>query len=131
MRPVYGELLMIETVQRYLSAYERRSMEDCLECFVQSPALMAFGTAKGERLLGIDDVRAQILKDWEQTTSARLSMHWWCQSSSDDFGWLAADLEFEIETSVEKVVQPARATFVLVKSAENRWLIEHAHFSVV
>ena len=122
---------MIETVQRYLSAYERRSMEDCLECFVHSPALMAFGTAKGERLLGIDEVRAQIVKDWEQTTSARLSMRWWCQSISHDFGWLAADLEFEIETSVEKVVLPARATFVLVRSAENRWLIEHAHFSVV
>lgn len=67
---------MIETVMKFVDAFERRSIADCMACFKQSDSLMTYGTAADEKGIGVETVREQLLRNWAQSVSASMKMTW-------------------------------------------------------
>ena len=120
---------MFQTIQSLVSAYERRSVEDCMACMATGPRVMAYGTNEDEKRMGAEAVRQQFLADWAQTSAASMAVTWRHEVQHGDIGWIAADLRLRFATPHGVEESAGRATFVMVRVPQGPWLIEHMHFS--
>ncbi len=122
---------MLQTINRFLDTYTRRSLDDCLACFKQSDETVVFGTLADEKRIGINAIRAQLERDWEQSLDTTLEMTWHKAVSHGGTGWVAAEFLFRFKTASGDGAVPVRASFVLEQDASGiTWLIAHMHFSV-
>ncbi len=120
---------MIDTVNRFLDAFERRSTDECLACFKPSDSTMAFGTAADEKSIGIEALRKQFDRDWSQSLSASLQMTWHTSMAYENTGWVAADFTGRFRTPDAEGERMIRGTFVLERDERDQWLITHMHLS--
>lgn len=121
---------MIETVMRFLDAFERRSTAECLACLKQSDSLMMYGTAADEKRIGVEAVREQLERNWAQSLSASVTVTWHTSAVYDNAGWVAADVLVKFKTPEAEGERPARMTFVLERDEHSQWVIAHMHFSL-
>lgn len=121
---------MLKTVEAFISAYGRRSLDEVLACMAEGAGVMAYGTSLGEKRLGLNAVRAQLLADWADTTAGTMKITWHHEAGQGDMGWVAADLAFHFESSAGIEERTGRASFVLGKDSAGRWRIQHMHFSL-
>lgn len=121
--------IMLHTINRFVETYGRRSLDECLACFKQSDQTVAFGTAADEKRIGLAAIRAQLERDWSQSTAASLDMTWHKAVTQGETGWVAAEFAFRFKTSGEDGAMPVRATFVLEQDAGGNWVIALMHFS--
>lgn len=120
---------MIDTVNKFLDAFARRSTDECLACFKSSDSTMAFGTAVDEKSIGIEALREQFDRDWSQSLSASLQMTWHTAMAYENTGWLAADFTGRFRTQDAEGERKIRGTFVLERDENDQWLITHMHLS--
>jgi ketosteroid isomerase-like protein len=121
---------MFNIVKSFLSAYERRSLSECLECMAEDGVVMAYGTNAEEKRIGASALREQLEQDWAQSRSSGMEIAWRRECLHGNFGWLAADLVFRFETDSGTDRLPGRASFALARNAAGKWRIEHMHFSL-
>jgi len=115
-------------IKRFADAYKARDLKNLMECFVPDPDVVLYGTGADEKRVGLEQVRAQVERDWAQTESIELSISWKSISAAGLVAWVALDGAFEIRAGGQDMALPARASVVLEKR-DGKWLIVHAHFS--
>jgi ketosteroid isomerase-like protein len=110
-------------------AYKARTLQRALACVAPDEDVVMYGTGADEKRVGLNEIRAQIERDWEQTESTELTYEWVSVSAVDRVAWAAADATFQIRAGGEAMTLPVRITMVF-ENKEGKWLIVQSHFSV-
>lgn len=110
-------------------AYKARTLQRALACVAPDADVVMYGTGADEKRVGLNEIRAQIERDWEQTESTELTYEWVSVSAMDRVAWAAADATFQIRAGGEAMTLPVRITMVF-ENREGKWLIVQSHFSV-
>lgn len=118
-----------EVLDEMIQAYESRDIHQVMNCFFNDSDLVMYGTGKDEKRIGVDQVKAQVNRDWEQSESTRLSYDWVSVSASGNVAWIAADVKFKVKAGGETFLLDGRLTCVLEKR-NDKWGIVQAHFSL-
>lgn len=122
-----GEVKTI--LQRFTEAYRNRNLTALLACIAPDADVVMYGTGADEKRIGLEQIRAQVERDWAQSESAAILFNWTSVSAAGSVAWVAADGEFKFSVGGQDRTSPARVSFVLEKREET-WLIVHAHFSM-
>jgi len=115
-------------LQKMTEAYAKRDMNAFLGGYASDADVMVYGTGADERRVGVEQIRAQVTRDWSQSESAAMAFDRMLVSAAGAVAWAAVDGAFKFRIGGKDMSMPARATFVLEKR-DGRWLIQHAHFS--
>ena len=121
-----GEIRAI--IQKLTVAYGRRNIEEFLDCFASDDDLVLYGTGADEKRIGMEQIRAQVERDWAQTESISMSFGWISISAAGSVAWAAIDGAFDFRVDGQDGTLPARVSFVFERREDN-WLIVHSHFS--
>ena len=116
------------TLQRLADAFANRSLKAYLECFAPDADVVLYGTGADEKRIGPEQIRTQVERDWAQSESAAMLLHWTSISAAGPVAWVAVDGAFKFRVGGKEGTSPARVSVVLERR-EGRWLIVHAHFS--
>lgn len=119
----------VKSIFRKLTgAYERRNIAEFLDCFAADDDVVLYGTGVDEKRIGLDQIRAQVERDWAQTEAISMSFNWTSISAAGPVAWASVDGEFNFRANGQEGNIPARVSFVLERR-DGRWLIVHSHFS--
>lgn len=119
----------IKTImQKFTSAYQRRNIEELLECFASDDDVVLYGTGADEKRIGLGGIQAQVERDWAQTESISMSFSWTSISAAGSVAWAANDGAFHYRANGQDGSIPARVSIIFEKRDGN-WLIVHSHFS--
>lgn len=121
-----GEIRTI--FQKLTSAYERRNIKEFLDCFASDDDVVLYGTGADEKRIGLEQIRAQVERDWAQTESISMTFSWISISAAGPIAWAAIDGTFDFRADGQEGRLPARVSFVLERR-DDHWSIVHAHFS--
>lgn len=116
-------------LQKLIDSYVKRDLQGFLDCFAPDDDVVIYGTGADEKCVGIERIRTQVRRDWEQSESTAMSFSWMPISAAAGVAWAAADGAIEFSTNGQDASIPVRATFVLERRA-NKWLIVQSHFSM-
>lgn len=122
------ESAVMAVLKTMADAYANRNSDDLLATFASDADVVMYGTGSDEKRIGLAEIQAQAERDWAQTDTLTLTFDWTSISSAGSVAWVAGDVSLDLSVGEERLVLPARITFVL----ENRggtWLIVHGHFS--
>ncbi|MFN2186735.1 MAG: nuclear transport factor 2 family protein [Anaerolineae bacterium] len=109
-------------------SYKDKDMEALISCFVPDPDIVFYGTGVDEKRIGLEGVRMQAQRDWDQTESISMVFDDVSISAAGPVSWAAIDGAFKIGAGGQEFAMPARVTMVLEKR-NGRWLIAQGHFS--
>ena len=109
-------------------SYKKKDMEALMACFAPDPDVVFYGTGADEKRIGLDGVRMQAQRDWNQTDSISMVFDDVSISAAGSVAWAAIDGAFEIGVGGQVFAMPARVTMVLEKR-NGSWLIVQGHFS--
>jgi uncharacterized protein (TIGR02246 family) len=117
------------TLQTFSDAYQKRNLQDLIDCFSPDGDVVVYGTGADEKRVGAAQIKSQAERDWSQTESASIAFDWMSISAAGDVAWAAVDGAFNLRADGQDSALPARATFILERR-DGKWLIVHAHFSI-
>lgn len=116
-------------IDRFFAGYSSRQLEACMDCFSSSGDVFAYGSAIGEKRIGLDAIRLQLEQDWAQSQETYLKVIWRKVDEAGAVSWIAADVAGNTKISGNQLAIEARATFVLRREFSH-WKIVQMHFSV-
>jgi len=116
-------------IDRFFEAYSSRRLEACMDCFSSSGDVFAYGSARGEKRIGLEAIRLQLEQDWAQSQDTQLRVNWRKVDEAGVVSWIAADVIGNTKISGNEMEIEARATFVLRREGSD-WKIVQMHFSL-
>jgi ketosteroid isomerase-like protein len=116
-------------VDRFFAAYSARRLDICMDCFSQRGDVFAYGSAVGEKRIGLEAICLQLQQDWAQSEETQLQVAWRKVDHAAPISWIAADIVGSTKVSGSKLSIEARATFVLRQESQ-AWKIVQMHFSI-
>jgi ketosteroid isomerase-like protein len=123
------ESAVLAVLGRFVDCYTRRDIEGIASLFVNDPDLLLYGSGSDEKRIGIDEIRAQMKRDWAQSESVSFRITWNSVSMAGSVAWVGADGIVHAEVKEHDVIFPFRITAVLEKR-EDRWLFAQWHGSI-
>lgn len=119
---------VMELINNFLEAYARHDLEETLAFLAPDPDLFLFGTGIDERVIGIEEVRRQLKRDFEQSGDISIKLRNVTVSAAGSVAWVAAESNWKVKTAEHDATYDLRWTMVLEKR-EGRWLIVQSHLS--
>jgi len=113
---------------RLTDSYKQRDLDKLAACFAPDADTVMYGTGFDEKRIGLDGIRAQARRDWDQTDEISMAFDWTSISAAGPVAWAAVDGGFKIRAGGQEFTMPARGTFVLEKR-DDSWLVVQSHFS--
>ena len=124
------EATIIGVLNDYMEAWESRDLDAILSSFAPSATVSGFGTGADEKRVGLDELRAQLERDFSQSEEFRVTLDWNLVGISGQVAWVASDVTIRFKlTGQAEMAFPARLTSVL-QNYDGDWLMEHFHLSV-
>jgi len=123
------EAAVIKTMNRMVDSYKVRDMEALVACFAPDSDVVMYGTGADEKRVGLEEIRFQAQRDWDQTDSILMVFNETSVSAAGPVAWVASDGGFQIRAGGQEFTAPARLSLVL-EERNGDWLVVHAHFSV-
>lgn len=121
---------MLSVFNQFVDAYNNRNLVVALDCFRAEPPPVAFGSGKDERRVGLNEIREQLLRDWNQSLTTRAEVVQSNYEQGPDYAWVAAELNVTVGFEAGEEIMPARMSVVLQKESEGHWKIAHMHLSL-
>ena len=118
---------VMAAVDDYWKAYESKDLGKVLA--LTAPDYFGYGTGKDEKVVGIDQFKKALTRDFEQAKSLAVKRTLVGIGCSGSVAWVAYDAEFTAQTDQGEVKMAARITSVLLKKG-GKWIVQHSHFSV-
>jgi ketosteroid isomerase-like protein len=116
-------------LEQFAQAYgARKSVEEVLAFFAQDDDVTVVGTRLSDLRRGIEQVRAQIAKDWSGPQSYTMEIEKCDVSSAGDVAWACVQMRHVLSAGSPESTGPARLTCVLERR-NGRWLIMQWHKS--
>jgi len=121
---------MLSVFNQFVDAYNNRNLVVALDCFRAEPPPVAFGSGKDERRVGLNEIREQLQRDWNQSLTTKVKVVQINYEQGPDYGWVAAELNVTVGFEAGKECMPARMSVVMQKESEEHWKIAHMHLSL-
>jgi ketosteroid isomerase-like protein len=115
---------------KFLEAYSARDMDSLLATMSSDSSVVTMGTGSDERRIGMDEIKAQIKRDWAQSEAAAIEITWSQVSAAGNVAWIASDGILKAKIGGKNADFPCRFSAVLQKH-KDRWLIMQTHFSFI
>ena len=122
------EAEVISVLKRFARAYEERNLNDVIELFAPDPDVMIIGTGADEKRIGLDEIKAQVERDWDQSDASSFRFDWASVSKVGSAVVVAADATIQGKVSGKEFELPGRLTAALDRRG-NQWLFCQIHFS--
>ncbi len=119
---------VIEVINRFVETYTHHDIEGTLALLAPDPDILLIGTGRDEKILGIEQARTQIKRDYEQGGDFLIKLGTTTVSSAGPVAWIAADSQWQVKIGGRKIDYYWRWTMVLEKR-QNKWLIMQSHLS--
>lgn len=118
-------------LKTFTESYAKRDLNTLRQCLATDEDVLFYGTAVGEKRVGIGEMEMQAKQDWELSERASIVLDSMSISGAGSVAWVAADgaMDYRAKGEDKDMHQPVRITFVLEKR-NSAWLIVHAHFSI-
>ena len=121
---------VVEVMKRYNEAYAERDVDGVVALFAPDPDVVIIGTGEEGKRIGLNEIKAQLERDFTQSQAASIEFIWYSVSSEDSVAWIAADCIAHVNMAGGKeITLPVRSTAVLEQRA-GRWLIVQSHASI-
>jgi len=120
---------VIAALKTLADAYGKRDLQALSACFASDTDVVMYGTGADEKRIGPEQIQAQAKRDWSQSETSAMSIHWTSISAAGPVAWAAVDVVVKARVQGQDMALPLRASFVFERRKEG-WLVVHAHFSV-
>ena len=115
---------------KFFKAYAARDIDSLLATMSSDSSIVALGTGSDERRVGMDEIKAQIERDWAQSEAVAVEITWSQVSAAGMVAWIASEGIFTAKIGGKKVDFPGRFSAVLQKQ-KGKWLLMQTHFSFI
>ncbi len=122
------EAEVISSINKFLEAYSRRDLEGTTTLLAPDQDTLLIGTGIDEKILGIENARKQIKRDYDQASDISIKLGPVAVSASGPVAWTYADSIWRIKLRDQDMIYNWRWTMVLEKR-QGKWLIVQSHLS--
>lgn len=123
----------IEEIQIVLDkmaeSFAEKDIEKYLKLYAEGINIVIYGSQEGEKWTEVSEYKKSVLKDWKLTEKMNVHYNWLKLEYSNDVGWIASDISFEVFVGNQIMNIPGRFTAVLIKE-KNQWKFVQTHFSM-
>src|SRR5450759_4805533 len=105
---------VIAVLNKFIKTYEQRDMEGVLSFLVPDTDMVVIGTGADEKRIGLDEIKIQLERDWEQSDVTSIEILRYMVSAAGKVAWITADIVFHARISGQKTEMPSRLTAVSV-----------------
>jgi len=119
---------VIAVLNKFIKTYEQRDMEGVLSFLVPDTDMVVIGTGADEKRIGLDEIKIQLERDWEQSDVTSIEILRYMVSAAGKVAWITADIVFHARISGQKTEMPSRLTAVFEQRGKS-WLIAQWHVS--
>jgi hypothetical protein len=123
------ESAVLAVLNKFVECYTKRDIGGITSLFVKDADLLFYGSGSDEKRIGIDEIGAQMKRDWAQSEAVSLRITWSSVSMAGSVAWVGADGVVHAELKEHEVIFPFRITAVLEKRKEG-WLFVQWHGSI-
>jgi ketosteroid isomerase-like protein len=123
------EAAVLAALKKWLETYASRDLEALMGLFKPDPKTIVIGTGADEKRVGLNEIRSQFERDYDQCEAISTELGWYSISTSDSVAWIAGEITFKVKASGQEIGLPTRITTVLELQA-GQWLIALWHVSV-
>lgn len=121
---------VLDVIRNLWAAYLEKDLDRLLSFYSEDPDLVAIGTSKGEKYVGIDELKRAFEKEFRSSYPAKMELLWASVSSCGEVAWVAGEFVACVDTLYSQMSLIGRMTWVLERR-NGRWYIMHTHFSFV
>ncbi len=122
------ETEVMAVINRFLETYTRRDAEGTLSLLAPDPDILLIGTGADEKIVGIEQARKQLKRDYEQSGDISIRLGPVAISAAGPVAWVAADSTWRVKLGGQDTNYHWRWTMVLEKR-QGKWLIMQSHLS--
>ena len=122
------ETEVMAVINRFLETYTRRDAEGTLALLAPDPDILLIGTGADEKIVGIEQARKQLKRDYEQSGDISIRLGPVAISAAGPVAWVAADSTWRVKLGGQDVNYNWRWTMVMEKR-QGKWLIMQSHLS--
>ncbi len=116
-------------LEQFTQAYgARKNVEEVLAFFAHDDDVTVLGTRQSDVRRGVDQIRAQVTKDWIGPQSFAMEIEKCDVSCAGDVAWACVQMRHVLTGEGPRSTGPARLTCVLERR-DGCWLILHWHKS--
>ena len=116
-------------LEQFAQAYAaRKGVEEILAFFADDDDVTVVGTRQSDVRRGVEQIRAQVTKDWTGPQSFAMEIQKCDVSCAGDVAWAFVQMRHVLTGEGPRSTGPARLTCVLERR-NSRWLIMHWHKS--
>jgi len=120
---------VMNTLNEFAENYEKRDLDGVMSVFAPDSDVVLYGSGADEKRVGIDEIRAQVERDWSQSEATSFTYGWTSISSAGMVAWAAVDLTFMVKADGQEFSFDGRLTNVF-ENREGKWLMVQGHFSL-
>jgi uncharacterized protein (TIGR02246 family) len=106
----------------------RKNVEEILAFFANDDDVTVLGTRQSDARSGVEQIRAQVIKDWTGPQSYAMEIEKCDVSCAGNVAWASVQMRHTLTGEGPESTGPARLTCVLERR-NGRWLIMHWHKS--
>jgi ketosteroid isomerase-like protein len=122
------ETEVMAVINRFIETYTRRDVEGTLALLAPDPDILILGSGGDEKMVGINQARLQLNRDYEQAGDISLKLGPVAVSAAGPVAWVAADSTWKVKLSGHDMIYNFRWTMVL-ENRQGKWLIVQSHLS--
>lgn len=126
--PTAKETAILAVLHGFAAAYQGRDIDGMMAHFAPDPTLVFFGTGADEKRVGVDEIRAQIQRDFDQSERISITWGWYAITIAGRLAWVAAEAVVNAHVEGHDLSVPLRATFVC-EERKRKWLVVQGHLS--
>jgi uncharacterized protein (TIGR02246 family) len=119
---------VLAVINRFLETYMKHDIDGTLALLAPDPDTLFIGTGKDEKILGIQQARTQIKRDYEQGGDFSVKLGQVVVSAAGAVAWMSAEAHWQVKMGEQEKTYDWRWTMVLEKR-QNKWLIVQSHLS--
>jgi len=119
----------VHLIKEFCRTYNERDLEGLLALFCKNHPVHAYGTGIDEDRHSLQELKEQVLRDWEQSELSQLfppKEFFYCK---DPVSWAAGTFSAKVTTSGQTLEIPNLRGSISVIREENEWKISQMHAS--
>jgi ketosteroid isomerase-like protein len=119
---------VLAAINRFIETYTQRDIEGTLALLAQDPDMTIIGTGADENIVGIQQARTLLKRDYEQAGEISVKLGTVTVSAAGAVAWVFADSTWQVKVSGQNMKHNWRWTLVMEKR-QGKWLIAQSHLS--
>ncbi len=119
----------VHLIKEFCRTYSERDLEGLLALFCKNHPVHLYGTGIDEDRRSLQEIKEQVLRDWEQSENAQLFPPKDLVYCEDPVSWAAGNFSAKVIASGQTLEIPNLRGSISIIREENEWKISQMHAS--